>query len=292
MKAYQSLFKMHREQPLETVFAHFYPINGDYDEPFAIVARQTVDGIDAWHFQQERFKAKYANQGLPKLRNYLNYTFKRLVELEGQDAGRYFIFSADDEWATFNTGLQNAHGSDLLAVFARYKLRADLPVRPSSDWVFKGCYTPNERHYQTHFGMKVPDIAWYSSDSRDFIFDTTYDLEKEVFDHLFDRAKERAGLPNVSDEVVRNYLRGALENLIPKIRRNYKVAIPVYYVEERRMQLLLPFNSASNANDVSCFLIERDDALRMYRIKTIFDLDHAYFAARLITRPDRDWLNP
>lgn len=99
-------------------------------------------------------------------------------------------------------------------------------------------------------------------------------------------------MPNLPDDVVRNYLRGALENLIPKIRRNYKVAIPVYYVQEQRMQLLLPFNSATNANDVSCFLVERDDALRTYRIKTIFDLDQAYFSARLITRPDRDWLNP
>jgi hypothetical protein len=117
-------------------------------------------------------------------------------------------------------------------------------------------------------------------------------LERDVFDHLFERAKERAGLPNAPDEVVRNYLRGALENLVPKIKRNYKVAIPVYYVEERRMQLLLPFISASNANDVSCFLVERQDDTKSYRLKTIFDLDQAYFSARLITRPDRDWLNP
>lgn len=292
MKAYQSLFKQHREQDLNTVFAHFYAIKGDYDEPFAIVARATVDGIDAWQFQQERFKAKYANQGLPKLRNYLNYTFRRLLELEGDVSGRYFIPSADGQWITFNTGLQNGHGSDLLAVFEKYKPHPDTPSKPAADWVFKGCFTPNQQQYQSHFGTVVPDIAWYSKDSRDFIYDTEFELEKDVFDHLFERAKERAGLPNAPDEVVRNYLRGALENIIPKIRRNYKVAIPVYYVEEKRMQILLPFNSATNANDVSCFLVERDDALRMYRIKTIFDLDHAYFSARLITRPDRDWLNP
>jgi hypothetical protein len=124
-----------------------------------------------------------------------------------------------------------------------------------------------------------------------FVFDPEFHLERDVFDHLFERAKERAGLPNAPDEVVRNYLRGALENLLPKIRRNYKVAIPVWYVEERRMQLLLPFYSASSS-DVSCFLVERDDQTRSYRLKTIFDLDQAYFSARLITRPDRDWLNP
>jgi hypothetical protein len=78
---------------------------------------------------------------------------------------------------------------------------------------------------------------------------------------LFERAKDRAGLPTATDEGIRNYLRGALENLIPRIRRNYKVAIPVWYVEERRMQLLLPFYSASMA-DVSCFPVDRDDAMK------------------------------
>jgi hypothetical protein len=292
MLAYQSLFKAHRNQPIDTVFSHFYAIDGDYDEPFKIVARQTLDGDDAWSFQQDRFKTKYNNSSVPKLKNYLNYTFRRLVDLEAQSPGSYFSFSGDGEWVTFNTGLQNHHQADLLATFQRYKTRVGAPARPVPDWVFKGCYAPNDRQYREHFGTEIPQLAWFSLDSRDFVFDTSYTLERDVFDHLFERAKERAGLPNAPDEVVRNYLRGALENLVPKIKRNYKVAIPVWYVEEKRMQLLLPFISASNVKDVSCFLVDRDDKTKSYRLKTIFDLDQAYFSARLITRPDRDWLNP
>lgn len=291
MKAYNSLFKLHRDQAPETAFAHFYPIDNDYDEPFRLVARQTTDGLEAWNFHNDRFKTKYRSD-VPKLKNYLNYTFRRLVALETANPGRYFVYSADGDWVSFNTGLQNHHAADLLAIFQRYKQRPDSLRRTVPDWVFKGCYTPNERQYRDRFGVNVPDIAWYSTDSRDFVFDTSYRLERDVFDHLFDRAKQRAGLPNASDEVVRNYLRGALENLIPKIKRNYKVAIPVWYVEEQRMQLLLPFVSASDINDVSCFLVERDDPTKTYRLKTIFDLDQAYFSARLITRPDREWLDP
>jgi hypothetical protein len=188
--------------------------------------------------------------------------------------------------------LQNHHGADLLATFQKYKPKADSPERIVPDWVSKGCYASNDQPYRVHFGKQIPDIAWYSMDGKDYIFDLSYTIDKDTFDHLFDRAKQRAGLPNASDEVVRNYLRGTLENLIPKIRRNYKVAIPVYYVDEKRMQLLLPFISASDSNNVSCFLVERDDANKNYRLKTIFDLDQAYFSARLITRPDREWLNP
>ena len=140
--------------------------------------------------------------------------------------------------------------------------------------------------------MQVPKIAWYSKDSRDYVFDTSYSLDKDAFDHLLERAKERAGLPaDASVDVIRIYLRGAIELLVPKIERNYKIAIPVYYVEEKRMQLLLPFTSMDSKN-VSSFLVERDDVNQCYKVKTIFDLDQAYFSARLLTRPDKDWLNP
>lgn len=291
MKAYESLYKRHKNQAPNTAFAHFYPVQGDYDEPYLLVARQTMEGIDAWTFQQDKFKAKYPATAVPKLRNYLGYTFKRLLDLEAHDPGRYFVTSKDGDWIAFNTGLQNIHGADLLAIFERYRQREGLPAREAPDWVFKGCYPPNDRMYRDRFGTNVSDIAWYSVDSRDFVFDIQYRLERDGFDHLFERAKERAGLPQATDEAIRNYLRGALELLPPKIRRNYKVAIPVWYVEERRMQLLLPFYSA-NAADVSCFLVDRDDTTQTYRVKTIFDLDQAYFSARLITRPDKEWLNP
>jgi hypothetical protein len=229
---------------------------------------------------------------VPKLKNYLNYTFKRLLELETASESYYFVYSSDKDRVAFNTGLQNQFGADMLAIFQRYKKRDGDVERPVPDWVYKGCCAPNDNHYRRYFGTNIPDIAWYSNDSRDYVFDTAYRLERDVFDHLFGRAKERAGLPNASDEVVRNYLRGALENLVPKIKRNYKVAIPVYYVEEKRMQLLLPFYAANDSNDVSCFLIDRDDNTHTYRLKTVFDLDQAYFSARLITRPDKEWLDP
>jgi hypothetical protein len=168
----------------------------------------------------------------------------------------YFLLSADQTWICFNTGLQNSFG----AVFQRYKAQPGGHISPDMrpDWVYKGCHPSNDRQYRSIFGTRSPKIAWYSKDSRDYIFNTSYVLDKEAFD----------------------------------LMRNYKIAIPVYYVEEKRMQLLLPFVSASDSNDVSCFLVEREDGNCCYRLKTIFDLDQAYFSARLITRPDKDWLNP
>ncbi len=299
MKNYESLLKIYKTQPLNQVFAHFhsnkrFPDGSiDYDEPFRNISRQTVDGPTAWEFHQPRFKEKY-NQVAPKLRNYLNYTFMRLLTLdrlrmENGSPEKYFLFSEDDQWVCFNTGLLNKNGTDLVLVFERNPLAVHDKVTP--DWMYRACYPVNHDNYRYHFGMRVPHLAHYAEDSRDFVFDLHYSLDKDSFDHLFERAKERSGFADASDEVVRNYLRGAIENLIPKIARNYKTAIPVYYVEEERMQLLLPFVSA-NGEDLSCFLVQRDDDMQNYTLKTILDLDQAYFGARLITRPDKDWLNP
>lgn len=270
------------------MFSHFFPVGEDYDEPFKAVARISWDGYASWQFHQDRFKSA-ARSDVPKLRNYLNYTFLRLVDLEATEPGKYFSYSGDGSRVAFNTGLQNIHQSDLLATFQQARQKDGRAV---SDWVYRGTYAPNEASFRNFFNSDIPEIAWYSKDSRDYIFDVSHALEKDTFDHLFDRAKERAGLPNAPDEGIRNYLRGTIEGLIPKIRRNYKVAIPVYYVKEKRMQILLPFPSASNKDEYASFLVERDDAAKSYRLKTIFDLDQAYYSARLITRPDQEWLNP
>lgn len=298
VQQFKGLYQNRKDQPATEVFAHFHPLRKelshalDFDAPFTALAEKTLDGKDAWYFTSEKFEDRYRNKP-PKLRNYLNYTFLRLKDLEAAETGRFFVGSPDDQWICFNTGLQDRHSSDLCAIFERYHAKNDeKSIKPMADWVYKGTATSREEAYHRHFARILPELAWYSKDSQDFIFNTQYSLDTDVFDHMFERAKERSGFgPDATDESVRNYLRGALENLLPKIRRNYKTAIPMYYIEEKRMQLLLPFMS-SNGRDVACFLIDRDDANRCYHIKTILDLDKAYFAARLITRPDKEWLNP
>lgn len=303
---YRTLFSRYKEQPVGEVFAFFPPFRdpltaiNDFNAAFKKIAEKTLEGQDAWEFTSPKFKAKYPYPA-PKLRNYLAYTFIRLRDLEIQEPGVFFLETLDHQWSCFNTGLQDRHSADLYAIFEKYHERTNDAAKgagpapthvPRPDWVYRGSVTSRESAYRNHFGTKTPKLAWYSSDSRDYIFNTSYTIDVDIFDHMFDRAKERSGFgEDASDESVRIYLRGAIENLLPKIRRNYKTAIPMYYVEEKRMQLLLPFHS-SNGRDIACFLVERDDTNACYKIKTVLDMDQAFFAARLLTRPDREWLNP
>ena len=78
---------------------------------------------------------------------------------------------------------------------------------------------------------------------------------------------------------------------------NYKTAVPVYYPAKDCISLLLPLN-LTHIYDHSQAAARPDVALVVskqpsgnYQAETIFTLDMSYLDARLVTRPDSDWLN-
>src|ERR1035441_7287698 len=109
---YRSLFSRIKEQPASEVFAFFPPLydplarRPDYHAPWIKLAENTLEGRVAWEFVTEKYKKKYAAP-CSKLRNYVQYTFARLKDLEVAEPGKYFIESADGRWVCFNTGLQD-----------------------------------------------------------------------------------------------------------------------------------------------------------------------------------------
>lgn len=283
---YENLYSKNKFQNQSKVFAKFfYAPDGEPYQPFQWIASRTEGGEGVWGFKQERFQRVYQNP-IPKLYNYLEYTFLRLQTLENEHPGIYFISSVDKKNICFNSGLQDTLGNDLILSFRSLLPR---PGYQDSDWAFDTILTPQCDAYRSLFGQVAPELAWYTKDSRDYVYNTEYALNSELHEHVFLRAKERCGFTDFPDEATRNYLSGVISNLIPKIKRNYKVAIPIYYVKEQKMQLLLPFQVKYG---LSAFLVERDDNHKIYMIKTILDMDQAFFAARLITRPDGDWLDP
>ena len=82
-----------------------------------------------------------------------------------------------------------------------------------------------------------------------------------------------------------------LQELKEKVKRNYKIAIPHWY--EGKIQLLLPLVLTNEENLAElAFVIDKDKQRNIYRGKTILTMDMAYIDARLITKPDDDWLTP
>ncbi|MBK3666272.1 DUF3825 domain-containing protein [Bradyrhizobium diazoefficiens] len=87
----------------------------------------------------------------------------------------------------------------------------------------------------------------------------------------------------------------AITNAVAKAQRrtfwNYKTAIPSYYPAADKMQLLLPLSLDSrDEKKVSVALIVNRHPSGAYEGTTIYPLEWAYRHARVVCRPDSDWL--
>jgi hypothetical protein len=279
MKIYRSLTNRYRDQPFAEIFAYF-PYNREngetWETPYERLARLAKP--EDWHFHRPEFREAY-KQRFPILASYLNYTF-----LRAQSLG-YISVSAEGDKACFNTGLQTRDDKDIYALFFRNK-EAERFQRP--DWVlysFVDSYSTKLEPYRP-----LPELPWYITDASDLVFDTKLDIEINT-DHIVEKNKDR--LPEVLREnrrLATSALSGAIESLKSKVLRNYKVAIPHWY--EDKIQLLLPLNLTDDNDADVALVVDKDKVRNIYRAKTILSMDMAYIDARLITRPDRDWLNP
>jgi hypothetical protein len=81
----------------------------------------------------------------------------------------------------------------------------------------------------------------------------------------------------------------ALRLAIKRVKWNYKTAIPMYFPTQNIMSLLLPL-AMVNDNQVDIALVTEKTQSGSYLGHTILPLDWAYSNARLVCRPDRDWL--
>lgn len=276
--AYKSLTKRYKDQPREEIFSNF-GFHGDdgetWETPYEKLSHLAKP--EEWNFQRHEFQRQ--GQRFPILVGYLNYTFLRVQELGS------IVYSKDGDRACFNTGLQTENEKDIYATFYRNKGAAEHH-RP--DWTLFGffdSYSPRLTDFRP-----LPDIARYIDDASDLVFDTVCSMEVN-YDHLFQDNQDR--LP----EALRNNktlaiaaIQGSIELLKEKVVRNYKIAIPHWY--KGRIQLLLPLNLTSDSEADLALVAEKDSSGKIYRIVTALTMDMAYMDARLITRPDRDWLNP
>ncbi len=96
-------------------------------------------------------------------------------------------------------------------------------------------------------------------------------------------------------EQFRRDLQQSLETATETAKRycrwNYKTAIPVYYPKENKVSLLLPLKLQTDPKvAVDIALVVERLGNGNYQGQTIFTLDMAYQDARLICRPNSEWL--
>jgi hypothetical protein len=244
----------------------------------------------------------------PVLDSYIRHTFARLSE---QDK-----VLTTTTTASFNTGLLTPSQEQIYGVFniaARFD--SQQPTGPSNKrWFLKGWARAGDR-LLTGFAQ-LPPLATYWEDPAELIFNPSLQLELNL-DHIIrDNLRRfpeelggelgKTGIPMDEDLVgddderdqgvetesvkvplaLRNALEGAMKHSIRLAQRSYRIAVPQFH--RGHIQLLLPLYMRDADNVDLALTMERHGS--WYRGATVLYPDWAYRHARLLARPNSEWL--
>lgn len=219
--------------------------------------------------------------GKPILDSYLRYTFVRL-----QEEGKVSV-SAEGAYAAFNTGLVTPMQEEIFALFVRN------PERDKQAWQLLGFRKRSDRVLLSNFGRELPDLANYFDEPSVLLYDRRLQLHINI-DHVIEHIERFPEPLNANEFLARQAIQAAEVNTRSRVYRNYKAAIPQWYRDPRgdhaTIQLLLPLCLRQPDKADLALVVDRvGDA---YRGNTVLTLDMAYKNARLLARPDSDWLVP
>ena len=252
------------------------------------------------------------------LKSYLCYTFYRL-KLEGKVA-------ESPRLAIFNTGLVNGMYDDIYALFVpnvgnsggHWRFQA-FCVKGEGVWGknLVRCFSepPAPARYFTAADLLYDCSKRPQVDKNHIVKERLYrwpldvlrsELEKPAAVRILDAleaaqtpAERDAGFEKLNaylDEnpLERNHLveclSAAIERAIKRVRWNYQTALPAYFPGHNTMSLMLPLDLRGSGREDVALVVEKQDN-GVYLGATILTLDMAYVDARLICRPDKDWLN-
>jgi cold shock CspA family protein len=222
----------------------------------------------------------------PILVSYVTYTFARLeAEEREQQQGRKIATAelGGTRYACFNTGLVTPLQEEIFAFFTGN--RTNPEVWP---YFLEGFLVQSDRRLGAIFGGRLPELARYFDNAADLIYDPDLELSVDAA-HVVEDNLDRFPAPFNSDAyLAQQVLEGQLARQERRARRNYKTGIPQFH--HGSIQLLLPLHLSRPDHADLALVVERTGDC--YRGSTVLPLQWAYRNARLLTRPDPDWLVP
>ena len=203
----------------------------------------------------------YPNNGI--LANYIAKTYNKL------QSERKIVIGQD--YALFNTGLFTKYYEPIYA------------YQSGSEISFLTAYELSSIGISDR-----PERANYFEKPELLLFDWHYPIDV-YYKHILDDERNKNRLPKEfldSNNMV-NILNGAIDTMKKRVSANYKLAIPQYF--DGKIQLLLPLCLMSdNKPDIAIAVTKKDTC---YQGHTCLTLDMAYNNARLIAKPESNWLS-
>jgi hypothetical protein len=236
---------------------------------------------ESWDFHTSRAFS-------PILHGYLRHTFRRLHEMPGGIA----YSGGNNQYAAFNTGLVTRElEEDIFAVFEKNGAPGHQP------WCFSGFHKPSSNLIANVFGAKLPPLADYFDDPACLLFDRRFKIIPN-YDHIFEHMERfPVQVQGKSKMQLKHVLDAAVDDAQRRAARNNQVAVAQYFRDSGhagQVQLLLPLSlEQTHPPQVDLALVlgltETGDA---YSGHSVLTLDMAYSNARLLMRPESNWLNP
>jgi len=211
------------------------------------------------------------------LTKYINAAFKQCYR------EKKIMYSDDEEYACFNTGLLTSHGHDIIAWFA-----LNLNTDAHEKWFFKGFKDKSDKHFMNMFSF-VPELATYTDNFANYYFNPELNIEinsNHILEENWDNIKN---ILKLDKSIVKTLLFGVLEEAKKKIKRNFRLVVPQFYNEDIMYLLPIEFPIGNNQTEILALAVQKID--NQYRANTIFTLDVAYEKARLLMKPESSWLS-
>ena len=240
---------------------------GDYNARIKELADKAIP--EKWSFED---KDDYAI-----LKNYLKYTF---INLQKENK-----VIETDTYCVFNTGLFSDYYAPIYAYGELNKNNFDNAPK----WFFKGFKDKYELGALDTV-KDFPERADYFSDPSQLLFNWHFDINinhKHILDDLGTLQRLPDSIKN-SDTPLET-LEGVVNTAIKRVIANYKLAVPHYYCN--KIQLMIPlYFSKTDKPDVALVL----DRMKgnYYQAATCLNMEMAYMDARIIAKPESNWLNP
>lgn len=224
-----------------------------------------------------------------RLYNYIIKTFEFCHDND------LLLFNEDRNKVLFNTGLMTPLGEDIYGYFEKYE-NPPAHIPDPNEYKFKTFLRASDRSVTNNFTEK-PCLAKYTDNPLDYIFDVDKDMDfnaTHIFqDHWdieegqYDRFTPELRI--LGRDVAKALINDAAQTAIRRIKRNHRLVVPQYYNNQIMYLIPLIVNLPNDKITVLALAVEKTHT-ETYRVNTIFDLDMAYKKARLVMKPESNWL--
>lgn len=229
--------------------------------------------------EKENWTHKDLNNGVTNsvLFYYIVHTFDRCYKQNK-------VYINDKETiAAFNTGLLTAQGNEIIAIFEPSNMYNEND-KSTNYWRLSKFVAEHEKDF-LNLCINKPKLATYFDNFNELYFEPECEITIN-FDHIYDDNFDRlpSTLTIINDkESIKHVFDGFLNHTIKKIKRNNRIPVPQFYKD--KIMFLIPVRVF---NDTVVIALEKIG--NRYSANTVLTMGMAYNCARLINKPESNWL--